>query len=48
MGTLIDSLAQYTGEILTFLITAGAAYLKRKHDLKQIAKDNAQREYFSK
>lgn len=48
MGTLVDTLAQYAGELATFLITAGAAYLKRRYDLKQIAKEKAQREYFSK
>lgn len=48
MSTLIDTMTQFAGEIATFLITAGAAYLKRRYDLKQIAKDNAQREYFSK
>lgn len=48
MTSLIDTLAEYAGEICTFLITAGVAYIKRRYDLKQIAKDQAQREYFSK
>lgn len=35
----------HASEIVTFLVTAGAAWLKRRYDLKQIAKDNAQKDW---
>ena len=45
---IASTLVNYAGEIATFLITAGLAWIKRRYDLKQIEKDNAQREYFRK
>ena len=45
MKTILDLITAHAAEIGTFLITAGAAWIKRKIDLKKIKKEQAENFY---
>ena len=45
MNTIFTALIDNASELAVFFITAGAAWLKRRYDLKKIAKDQAQKDW---
>jgi hypothetical protein len=45
MKTILDLITAHAAEIGTFLITAGAAWIKRKMDLKKIHKEIKENKY---
>jgi len=45
MKTILDLITAHAAEIGTFLITAGAAWIKRKIDLKKIKKEQQEKFY---
>jgi len=45
MKDILSALIDNASEIATFLITAGAAWLKRRYDLKKIAQEQANKDW---
>jgi len=46
MNTIITALIDNASELAVFFITAGAALIKRRYDLKKIKESNNIAEYF--
>jgi hypothetical protein len=42
---IISTLVNYAGELITFLATAAAAYLKRRYDLDKLKKEEQERDW---
>lgn len=48
MNTILTALIDNASELAVFFITAGAAWLKRRYDLKQIKRSNDLKDWANK